>query len=157
MSERERWIVYPLLFLALGVALRNQFFPTKRFGAIDLRAGELSAQRIRCNELVVEGKTKSQEIRFDKAGGNMLKCGRIDGMLMECHALNVVSGKGKSLVMAGEDSKTHSGVFQVLNARGIPLLQVPLQIKRVPAPSNPRAPSEKRAEKKKNGKNQDDK
>jgi hypothetical protein len=26
MSERERWIVYPLLFLALGVALRDELF-----------------------------------------------------------------------------------------------------------------------------------
>ena len=26
MSERERWIVYPLLFLALGAALRDKMF-----------------------------------------------------------------------------------------------------------------------------------
>lgn len=26
MSERERWIVYPLLFLALGVGLRDELF-----------------------------------------------------------------------------------------------------------------------------------
>ena len=26
MSERERWIVYPLLFLSLGVALRDELF-----------------------------------------------------------------------------------------------------------------------------------
>lgn len=26
MNERERWIVYPLLFLALGVALRDELF-----------------------------------------------------------------------------------------------------------------------------------
>lgn len=26
MSERERWIVYPLLFLALGTALRDKIF-----------------------------------------------------------------------------------------------------------------------------------
>jgi hypothetical protein len=28
MSERERWIVYPLLFLALGVSLREKLVPT---------------------------------------------------------------------------------------------------------------------------------
>lgn len=26
MSERERWIIYPLLFLSLGVALRDELF-----------------------------------------------------------------------------------------------------------------------------------
>ena len=42
MTDRERWIIYPLVFLTLGIALRNQFLPTRRFGAMDLRAGELS-------------------------------------------------------------------------------------------------------------------
>lgn len=28
MTERERWTVYPLLFLALGVGLRGNFSPT---------------------------------------------------------------------------------------------------------------------------------
>ena len=30
MSERERWIVYPLLFLALGAALRDKLFDLTR-------------------------------------------------------------------------------------------------------------------------------
>src|ERR1700753_1788049 len=31
MSDRERWIIYPLLFLALGAALRDKFVdPTVR-------------------------------------------------------------------------------------------------------------------------------
>jgi hypothetical protein len=30
MSDRERWIVYPLLFLAIGMSLRDKQFPTKR-------------------------------------------------------------------------------------------------------------------------------
>jgi hypothetical protein len=29
MSDRERWIVYPLLFLSLGVALHDKFLPSK--------------------------------------------------------------------------------------------------------------------------------
>ena len=53
MSTRERWIVYPLLFLTLGIAMRNQFLPTKRMGAVDFMAGELSAQTIHCNNLEV--------------------------------------------------------------------------------------------------------
>jgi hypothetical protein len=30
MSDRERWIVYPLLFLAIGMSLRDKTLPTKR-------------------------------------------------------------------------------------------------------------------------------
>jgi hypothetical protein len=29
MSDRERWIVYPLLFLSLGVSLHDKFLPSK--------------------------------------------------------------------------------------------------------------------------------
>lgn len=29
MSDRERWIVYPLLFLSLGVSLHDKWLPSK--------------------------------------------------------------------------------------------------------------------------------
>ena len=41
MSERERWIVYPLLFLALGASLRDKMFDMT------------TSRRIVCQELVV--------------------------------------------------------------------------------------------------------
>src|SRR5262245_30801572 len=41
MSERERWIVYPLLFLALGAALRDKLFDMT------------TSKRIVCQELTV--------------------------------------------------------------------------------------------------------
>jgi hypothetical protein len=41
MSERERWIVYPLLFLALGAALRDKLFD------------QTTSKRIVCQELTV--------------------------------------------------------------------------------------------------------
>ena len=46
MTDRERWIVYPLLFLALGASLRDKLFDTTM------------SRRIVCQELVVvdEGK-----------------------------------------------------------------------------------------------------
>ncbi len=42
MTERERWIVYPLLFLALGAALRDKL------------VDRTTTKSIRCQELVVE-------------------------------------------------------------------------------------------------------
>ncbi|MEM6329490.1 MAG: hypothetical protein AAF790_04485 [Planctomycetota bacterium] len=41
MSERERWIVYPLLFLALGAALRDKLMQQTR------------ADQLVCNRLIV--------------------------------------------------------------------------------------------------------
>jgi hypothetical protein len=46
MSERERWIVYPLLMFALGAALRDKFTQ-------EVRTDRLHAGRIACEELVV--------------------------------------------------------------------------------------------------------
>jgi hypothetical protein len=46
MSERERWIVYPLLFFALGAALRDKFTQ-------HVHTEELHAAKIACEELVV--------------------------------------------------------------------------------------------------------
>jgi hypothetical protein len=43
MTERERWIVYPLLFLALGAALRDKL------------SEQTNTKLIRCQELVVTG------------------------------------------------------------------------------------------------------
>lgn len=42
MTERERWIVYPLLFLALGASLRDKFGGPE---AVD-------ATRVRCDEII---------------------------------------------------------------------------------------------------------
>jgi len=46
MSERERWIVYPLLFLALGAALRDKLSEQTR------------TKHIECQELVVYGEDR---------------------------------------------------------------------------------------------------
>jgi len=43
MTERERWIVYPLLFLALGAALRDKL------------SEHTKTKRIECQELIVFG------------------------------------------------------------------------------------------------------
>ncbi len=46
MTERERWIVYPLLFLALGAALRDKL------------SEHTKTKRIECQELVVNGESR---------------------------------------------------------------------------------------------------
>jgi hypothetical protein len=57
MSTRERWIVYSLLFMTLGIALRDKVMPPTHLGNLGMRieAGMVTAQRIRCSELAVTG------------------------------------------------------------------------------------------------------
>lgn len=50
MSERERWIVYPLLFLALGASLRDKIIKTTE------------SQRIKCQGLLVYDERENKVI-----------------------------------------------------------------------------------------------
>jgi hypothetical protein len=52
MSERERWIVYPLLLLTMGTALHDKFAQQVHTRQI-LCDKELDAEVIRCKKLVV--------------------------------------------------------------------------------------------------------
>ena len=57
MSGRERWIVYPILFMTLGIALRNQDHSAHRLGngGLQVQAGEIAATgRISCKQLQVD-------------------------------------------------------------------------------------------------------
>ena len=53
MSSRERWTVYPLLFLAIGLAVRAAALPAVRFET--LSADAVEADQIVCREIVVTG------------------------------------------------------------------------------------------------------
>jgi len=55
MSERERWIVYPLLFFALGAALRDKFTQ-------QIRTDRLHAGQITCEELLVTDSEKPDRV-----------------------------------------------------------------------------------------------
>jgi hypothetical protein len=135
MSDRERWIVYPLVFLTLGIALRNQFLPTRRFGAVDLRAGEVAAQKIICNDLEIREEGKCNQLQcgkflFDDALGKHLRVlGLAENMQLqagavECREFAVVNADGKPVVLAGADKNTQSGAIQTINRNGMPLVQI---------------------------------
>jgi hypothetical protein len=61
MTERERWVVYPLLFLALGASLRDKL------------VDRTITKSIRCEELVVE-----EEPTGDQPGRVLAKIGRTE-------------------------------------------------------------------------------
>ncbi|MGD0518140.1 MAG: hypothetical protein ABSA26_11455 [Thermoguttaceae bacterium] len=130
MSDRERWIVYPLVFLTLGIALRNQFLPTRRFGAVDLKAGEITAQKIICNELVIRENALCNQLQFNEALGQHIRtlglaeCAQLKAGQAECRAMLIVNADGKPVVLAGADKNTRSGLIQTMNSNGMPLVQI---------------------------------
>jgi hypothetical protein len=137
MTDRERWIVYPLVFLTLGIALRNQFLPTRRFGAVDLQAGEISAQKITCNELEIREKGvckqqfQCQQFQFNEALGKHIRTlgltesAQLKATEAEFGAMLIVNTQGKPVVVVGADKNTQAGVIQTMNSSGLlPLVQL---------------------------------
>lgn len=55
MTERERWIIYPLLFFALGAALRDKF-------THEVRTDRLQAGQVVCEELLVTDSEKPDRV-----------------------------------------------------------------------------------------------
>jgi hypothetical protein len=60
MNERERWIVYPLLFFALGASLRDKFL--QHVSTKELECQRLVVKQISCEELVVTDPMKPDRI-----------------------------------------------------------------------------------------------
>jgi hypothetical protein len=135
MSTRERWIVYPLLFLTLGIAMRNQFLPTNVFKAMDLRANdikvnEFTAHTILCDGLVVRDKASCSRIEYKSAVGEQMA---INGFLKslqfrsteaEFGKLAITDEQGQPVVAMQQDQNTKAGVIQTMLANGAPQVQI---------------------------------
>ncbi len=98
MSTRERWIVYPLLFLALGAALRDKVI------------GKIEIPRFVCGRLDVRGLTRCEAV----------ECGQ-----SVCQELLVLGPTGQPVVVAGANSQAaNSGIIKTLSSDGRPLVQI---------------------------------
>lgn len=101
MSTRERWIIYPLLFMTLGIAMRDKVVPPVYLGnpEVQVRAAETISQRVRCRELHAD--------------------------LIVCKRLDVNNGLNEeSVVVLGSDRNTHAGVIETFNNKGIPQIRL---------------------------------
>lgn len=80
MTERERWIVYPLLFLTLGIAVKDKI------------AGRSTADTVLCNTLVVHDRKGKEQVVISSTpdGGQVVT---LDGK----NALGVLVGHTEKL------------------------------------------------------------
>jgi hypothetical protein len=132
MSTRERWIVYPLLFLTLGIVMRDKVMPLARF-----QASEVAAGRIRCNQLQVDqvvdglavrnlqcgeefaaGKIHCKQLQVDQ----VVSAGGLVVQGIQCGELLVGGPNGRPTVLVGTDAKTKGGVIETLSPAGAPLV-----------------------------------
>jgi hypothetical protein len=136
MSPRERWIVYPLLFMTLGIAIRNQFLPTNVVKTMDLQANELAANTIRCNNLLVMDTTQSKGLEFGSALGDqmlvknqlivndLLKSMRLLAQDVAFYKLSITDEQGRPVIVMLEDKDAKSGAIQTMTADGVPQVQI---------------------------------
>jgi hypothetical protein len=135
MSTRERWIVYPLLFLTLGIAMRNQFLPTKKFGAMDLKAADITAHTIRCDNIevrqdgIVRNKLLAQDIEFKNAQGDAARAKYSESIQakiaeLDCRGVTVTDEQGRPVVGMAQNETTKAGVIQTMLPSGAPQVQI---------------------------------
>src|SRR5689334_18593989 len=98
MTDRERWTVYPLLFLALGVSLKDKMLRS-------VNTDEVHAKKVVCSELLVAGQDGVVDVRA--AGGNL-----------QARSLVVADAAGKQRVNIGAGGVQAASV--VCNALVVP-------------------------------------
>ena len=106
MTSRERWTVYPLLFLAIGLAVRAVAIPEERFAAAQI--GDLEAARLTCREIVVETEDGTVLIHMGRvidAGG-----GRIE----------IKDAKGVDSIAIGTRPANRNGAVECYDDEGQP-------------------------------------
>jgi hypothetical protein len=122
MSTRERWIVYPLLFLTLGIAMRDKIVQPNH-----LQTEDIVAAQIRCNRLQVE----------------QVLCGRLQSLTgvvagaVQCNELAILTPKGRPTVVMGTDSQTRAGAIETFSESGARQMRLPPVM---PGPTGDRTP-----------------
>lgn len=132
MSTRHAWIVYPLLFLALGAALRDKFIPPAQ-----LRARTVVAEAVQARDLAATG-----HVRCAHLDAATVQCAlaKVQGLTVagpdgvERAALAAAPGQGAQLVLCGRDGKPvllagadeqgQTGLLEIVTADGRPQVRL---------------------------------
>ena len=109
MSTRERWTVYPLLFLTLGITMRDKIVPPDlkplSVDTDEIRCRWLRADSVRCGDLIVLG---NQDNRCVELGATAGGAGLVE-----------VFGPGDKMIFAAGASKAGGfGLCEVADAQG---------------------------------------
>jgi len=106
MSSRERWTVYPLLFLALGLAMRAIAVPQGEFDAA--RVGDLESTRLVCKEIVIENGDGTILVHMGRVVGG--GGGRIE----------IKDQNGVDTISVGTQHNDREGIVEFFDANGEP-------------------------------------
>ncbi len=115
MSTRERWIVYPLLFLTLGIALRDKVNPPRQ-----IRCEQLQVEKMICGEAEIEQTGRIRQMLCNEAEVaqtariRQVLCDRVESGQSVCRSLLVNGSNGRPVVAAGMDPRSHNGLVEVL-------------------------------------------
>jgi hypothetical protein len=107
MSSRERWTVYPLLFLAIGLAVRAAALPAERYAT--LTADAVQADRVQCREILVTGTDGTVLVHIGRVVGG--GGGRIE----------VKDAAGVDAIAIGTRPDDRAGHVERFDAQGRPL------------------------------------
>ena len=102
MSTRDRWTVYPLLLLAIGLAMRGQLVPHQAAN----EGTTLSADTVVCRELAILGESDTIIVHAGrvKGGGG----GRIE----------IRDAAGVDAVAVGTTAESRDGAVEFFDERG---------------------------------------
>ncbi len=105
MSDRERWVIYPLLFLAIGMATKNGVeFQAEQ----QMKETQSKMPIVRCKELLVLGDN-------DKPLVTITEASKQRGGVITVH-----NADGKPVTQVKSDATTGAGLFETANGNGTP-------------------------------------
>ena len=125
MSTRERWIVYPLLFLTLGIALRDKVVPPRQ-----IRCEQLQVEKMICGEAEIGQTARIRQVLCNEAEVaqtariRQMLCDRVESGQSVCRSLLVSGSNGRPVVVAGMDPRSHNGLVEVLSANQLPMVEL---------------------------------
>ena len=124
MSNRERWIIYPLLFLSLGASMRTQLVPVfDRLFADNLQVKDvlegnhIKGNNIQCHTLEV---TESILVRDENGKARIV----ISDASSRSGQIHILGPDGKSAIALGVSQKSGSGVIDVFDTAGKVRVQI---------------------------------
>jgi hypothetical protein len=121
MSERERWVVYPLLLLALGMALETRIDPPD----------QIHCQKLHCDELIVAESLQGPKASASFKGLAILRDNHTPLVTMGAFAspgdtassnmdggIGIIGREGKVVVALGTESDGHYGAVTTMISGG---------------------------------------